>query len=185
MASDENIHFPPGQRRDRPSFEPPPWERDQFEELARRKQEEDIRAAGAQPPVEAQGEVRTETELISPALKEAPGAASDAETAAPSPQAEKAGGELDQNRVDVLMLGLRAEEPRPERMYWRIVAGSGVVSALVGLMITTWAVVVIAAPKRAGAGELLFQAMLLLLGLGFVGGGGWVVFRSLRQQGVL
>ena len=36
MANDGDMYFPSGQRRDKPSFEPPPWERDQFEAILRK-----------------------------------------------------------------------------------------------------------------------------------------------------
>jgi hypothetical protein len=182
MANDGDMHFPPGQRREKPSFEPPPWERDQFEELARKKQEaEQASSEGAQEESvgEAPSPAGSPQELVGEAAPEPV----DGGRTEPQPAGVK--GELDDKHVAMLLEGLRAEEPRPEKLYWKIVAGSGVVSILVGLMITTWAVVVIATPKQVGAGELTFEAMLLLLGLGFLVGGGWVVFKSLRQQGVL
>lgn len=186
MASDGDIHFPPGQRRGKPSFEPPPWERDQFEELARRKQTEgEAQAGGVEALTQGERDARPD-----PVPEEEPppedlviGGPSHGES--PSTPVVESGGALDEKQVEVLMMGLRAEEPRPEQTYWRIVAGSGVVSILVGLMITTWAVVMIVAPKQAGGGELLFEAMLLTTGLGFIAGGLWVIFKSLRQQGVL
>lgn len=185
MANDGGIQFPPGQRRGKPSFEPPPWERDQFEELARRKQaEREAQTVEAEPPAGpvdvGQGRLPEAERPEGGVLSEEP--PSDEPRSGP---AAKERAQIDETQVTELMMGLRAEEPRPEKMYWKIVAGSGVVSTLIGLMISTWAVAVMVAPKQAGGGEVLFEVTLLLSGLGFVAGGAWVVFKSLRQQGVL
>ncbi len=183
MASDGDIHFPPGQRRDKPTFEPPPWEQDRFEELARQKREAELAAAQAEPNAPA---VETEAAAVPLAplvseLVEVVYAEADEERAAG--EGEKP--ELDPKHVEVLMMGLRSEEPRPEEAYWKISMAAGITSALIGLVVTTWGVVAFATPKQGGAGSLLLVTMLLFFGLGFMAGGVWVVFRSLRQRGVL
>jgi hypothetical protein len=187
MASDSDIHFPPGQRRDKPAFEPPPWERDQFEELARQRREAEEAQAAANAALAQQQAAVLEAEALAQA--EAPAEAGlIEELGEPVVAAGKAGAEtpeLDPKHVEVLMLGLRAEEPRPDEAYWKITMIAGVTSALIGMVVTTWGVVAMATPKKAGAGPILIVMMLLVFGLGFVIGGAWVVFKSLRQRGVL
>ncbi len=182
--NDADIHFPPGQRRDKPSFEPPPWERDQFDELSKRKAEEQAEFEVEQPvePVageqestaaetagEHQGSERTETD-----------AETDAEAAGESERPV-----VDAKQVEVLLMGLRAEEPRPEVTFQKITVIVGVVAALVGLAIATWGVIVLVTPAGSAPGAVFLASSLLLFGLGFMGIGAWVVYKSLRQQGVL
>jgi len=182
MASDGDIHFPPGQRRDKPAFEPPPWERDQFEELARQKREAEQAQAEADELIAASLAAQAE-----PAVQEAPTpvASEEARTEEPQQEDEAEKPALDPKQVEVLMMGLRSEEPRPEEAYWKISIIAGVTSALIGLLVTTWGVVALATPKQPGAAPILLVAMLLFFGVGFIAGGAWVVFSSLRQRGVL
>jgi hypothetical protein len=184
MTNDGDMIFPPGQRRDKPSFEPPPWEREQFDELAKRRQAED--------PIEQKDEERgAEGTAAGPdALKggPVPDATQEAGTEAPEPGAaadEPAGSELDPKQVEVLMMGLRAEEPRLEGTYSKITMVVGALSAFIGLVLMTWGLMGMATPKRAGAGPLFLVGVPLIFGLGFIAGGVWVMFKSLRQQGVL
>jgi uncharacterized membrane protein len=182
MASDGNIHFPPGQRRDKPTFEPPPWERDQFEELAKQKAEAEQAQAEEDAALAA-----SLAALAEPVAEEAPAPAEVAETR--EAQTDQVEGvekpELDPKHVEVLMMGLRSEEPRPEEAYWKISMFAGVTSALIGLVVTTWGVVALATPKQPGIGPFMLVTMLLVFGVGFMAGGAWVVFNSLRQRGVL
>jgi uncharacterized membrane protein len=182
MASDGNIHFPPGQRRDKPMFEPPPWERDQFEELAKQKAEAEQAQAEADAALAA-----GLAALAEPVAEEAPAPAEPAEAREAQADQEDAveKPELDPKHVEVLMMGLRSEEPRPEEAYWKISMIAGVTSALIGLVVTTWGVVALATPKQPGIGPFMLVTMLLAFGIGFMVGGAWVVFNSLRQRGVL
>ena len=181
MAKDGDIQFPPGQRRDKPSFEPPPWELDQFEELAKRKQALEEAASQSE-------------EIAEPAAQAAGGAepGGDPEAAGPVQaavvQADAAEGEkpeLDPKHVEALMMGLRSEEPRLDKTYSRILMAVGGVSAFIGLVLATWGLVGLATPKRAGSGSAFLVGVPLLFGIGFMAGGIWVVVKSLRQQGVL
>ncbi len=187
MATDGDIRFPPGRRREKPSFEPPPWERDQFEELARQKQAAE-EAEAASVPVAQDAEREPVAEQTLP--QQVAAAAGDESAAtggsmAESEPAETAGGDLDPKRVEMLMMGLRAEEPRPEEAYWKVTTAAGVVSTFIGLVVTTWGIIALAAPREPGAGAMMMVLMLLVFGIGFTVGGVWVVFNALRQRGVL
>ena len=183
MASDGDIHFPPGQRRDKPTFEPPPWERDQFEELAKQKAEAEQAQAEADAALAAS---RSRTGRAG--RRGGPGADRGGRSTGRHRRTEWQGvekPELDPKHVEVLMMGLRSEEPRPEEAYWKISMFAGVTSALIGLVVTTWGVVALATPKQPGIGPFMLVTMLLVFGVGFMAGGAWVVFNSLRQRGVL
>ncbi|NTU70493.1 MAG: hypothetical protein HGB10_01520 [Coriobacteriia bacterium] len=172
MANDGDIHFPPGQRRDKPSFEPPPWEREQFEELAKRREEPAAEAETAR--IEEQPSVQAE-----PAASQAV----EPEDADPADSDQPA--ELDPKHVEALLAGLKAEEPSSEGLQYKVMLAAGVVSAFVGLVVTTWGAVALASPKGSGSASTLIAMVPLVFGIGFLAGGVWVVFSSLRRQGVL
>jgi hypothetical protein len=184
-VSDGDIHFPPGQRREKPRFEPPPWERDLFDEMSKRNQEE---VPAPQEPA---------LEVVQPAepakVEDEPAPMTDLSARLDEVQFEKVEedtGEsekpkLDESQVEVLLMGLRAEEPRPENIFRKVTIVAGVVSALIGLALVTWGIIAFATPGQSGSGPALLGGMLLLFGFGLIGGGAWVVYTSLRQQGVL
>jgi len=175
MGNDADIQFPPGQRRDKPKFEPPPWEREMFDQLAHTKAESDV--AGTEPEQQqldsapVQGEPRPAAESIPPA---------------------EAGLQVDEERpgvepqdIDFMMMGLRSEEPRSDKAYGRVATIVGAVCVVIGLAMATWGLVAASTPKKAGIVPLLIVITLLAYGAGFMIGGGYVIYRSLRQQGVL
>ena len=184
MATDGSIHFPPGQRRDKPSFEPPPWERDQFDELAKRRQE-------AEPdPVQeldTTGTTKLITDTVTAEEPEPPVGNESSEALPPDTEQQPEPGTpaLDPKRVEALMLGLRAEEPRPEEAYWKVTVAAGVLCVLIGLVVATWGIAALVSARSASGSSLFMVGVLLLCGIGFVAAGVWVVVRSLRQQGVL
>jgi hypothetical protein len=179
MANDGDINFPPGQRRHKPTFEPPPWEREQFEELARRKQEEAVIPLVPDVREPADEDLTGLAEnIVVVAEDSTPEAGAESE---PEDEAPK----LDEKQMALLMMRLRAEEPRPEKVYWKAITASGVVCVLVGLFLTTWGVVVAVTPKKPGPVGVIMVVGLVGFGLGFLGGGVWLILKSLRQQGVL
>lgn len=184
MATDGGIHFPPGQRRDKPSFEPPPWERDRFEELAKRKQEPEAGAPSDEADVAAelvaQAAAPAEDSRVS---EEEQG--SKTEPATGSAEGEAANPTLDPQHFEILMRGLRSEEPRPQEAYWKVSVAAGVFISFIGLMVTTWGFVTLVSSKKVGPSAVFIGFVPLVLGVVFIAAGAWVVFRSLRQQGVL
>lgn len=175
--SDTDIHFPPGQRREPPKFEPPPWEREQFEELARTK-----KAQEPVVPVEPEPEAASEeaVDAVAEQAEIAPPEAAVSEEAV-GPEARK----LSDEHIEVLLTGLRAEEPRVDEAYWKVTIVTGIALAVIGLGVSTWGVVALLTPKEPGATGTFLVMGLLVPGLGFFGAGVWLVVKSLRQQGVL
>jgi hypothetical protein len=183
-VSQEDLRFPPAKRRERTKFEPPPWERAQFEELAKAREEQEPaeKPASEEPVSSAQA---TAAEEIASAVREAEKVHAAPTAAAGEGDGEKAGPAIDPKRLEVMLMGLRAEEPRPEEAYWVSTTAAGVVSALIGLALTTWGILAFVKLSRSGLPGLVMASVLTLFGLGFTGGGVWLVQRTLRQRGVL
>jgi hypothetical protein len=184
-VSDQDLNFYPPERREaKKAFEPPPWEQDQFDELARRKEAERTAAeivAGAanedpasastteEQPIEAPSEESAKTALYTP----------------PITPADADQGTEEDPRIETMLIGLRHEEPPFGTQMWKVATAAGAVLALVGVVLTVWGLVAMGAARRAGAFGALGGGILVVFGLGFVGVGGWMAFRTLRQQGVL
>ena len=182
--SEGDLRFPPARRREPAKFEPPPWEREQFEELAKsRVEQEPATAPAVGSPLAAPAP--SVAEQVLEAVQEAEDAESAGADSADVGEAQTARPGIDPKRLEVMLMGLRAEEPRPEEAYWKVTTIAGGVSALIGFVITTWAIVAFATLWKSGPQGMTLASVLLVFGLGFVGGGIWLVARTLRQQGVL
>ncbi|MHB9004268.1 MAG: hypothetical protein ACYC6C_09440 [Coriobacteriia bacterium] len=164
------------QRRRGKSFEPPPWEREQFEQLARAR--------------EAQ---RDESELDQ-ALRELDEAREVVPDAAAVPlkpmeasfEAEaKPAAHLDDARVIEMLAQLSAEEPRPIDELWRVGLIGAVVTAAIGLMMIVFGVIGLAKTIKAGPMGIFSASILLLFGSGFCALAAWTAVRTLKQRGVL
>ena len=182
--SDDDLRFPPAKRREPAEFKPPPWEREQFEELAKTRAEPGPEAVKEdEPPVSAP--TTSVAEQVLAAVREVEGVrakAGDAGEAGVKGPGESA---IDPKRLEVMLMGLRAEEPRPQEAYWKVTTIAGGVSALIGFAIMTWAIIAFVAVSKAGPRGVTLASVLMLFGLGFAGGGVWLVAKTLREQGVL
>lgn len=181
-VSDEDLRFPPVIRREPAKFEPPPWERDQFEELAKARVEPQPteETVPQDPPAPAQGAAEQVVEAVREASQRDSAEVESAKAGEKATQPP-----IDDKRLEVMMMGLRAEEPRPEEVYWKVTMVAGVICTVIGLAISTWAIVAFATLSKAGAKGMTLASVLMLFGLGFAGGGGWLVLKTLREQGVL
>jgi hypothetical protein len=188
-VSDQGFDFgpPPSKREARP-FEPPPWERDQFEQHRREQAEREAAAQAARDQVLAEQEAASLAEqgVEIPAAAVADGvqpeAAGESEQAPASDAAPRA--EVDDKQVALLMLGLRAEEPRALEGAWVVNLAAGAVVAMVGFASGIWGAIALSKRGMPVAGTL-GAFVLLAFGLGFLGVGGWLIFKALRQRGVL
>lgn len=204
--SDGGFDFrPPPPRREARRFEPPPWERDQFEKLARERAEQEKAeldaalaaaeiAAAARPAQEADpasGPTPEEVQSGSPQagveraaegeIDRGPVAAAEAKAAA---VLEVPKVELDDKQVALMMLDLRAEEPVSLQAAWAVNLGAGGIVGLVGLVIGVWGIVALA-NRNLGTTGTLGGMVLVAFGVGFVAIGGWLIYKALRQRGVL
>jgi hypothetical protein len=166
----------PTERRDPKQFEPPPWEQDAFAELERKRlQAEEERRRAEQEAAEDQARSEAESK---PSEQPAPPEPEQAEELQPKPQLEE--------RVVIEMLaGLAAEEPSPRQSYSAvaIVVGAGV--AVLGAVMVVWAVAALVGAQRSGLVGTVAGTGLGLFGFFFFGMGLWLVYRALKQRGVL
>lgn len=203
--SDQGFNFNPApERREAKRFEPPPWERDAFDELAKRKAAEDEAARAAEEegaseaPTEGQNAptAAAQPEAVTAPPAEQPAAGPEALTARPveiepeqpAQAAGPASGEIDQAQLLEMMAGLRAEEPSVNEavhsigLFWAVAIG------LVGLMTLTWSGFAFVRAAQATSGKqlgLVGGMILAVFGLLFIGMAIWIVQRILRQRGVI
>jgi len=182
---------PPPPRREARRFEPPPWEREQFERLARERAEQEAAERELAAKLAADGAARepesAETSADAPARAVAAEQVADVPSAPASSAPPASAGpkpELDEKHVARLMLELRAEEPRLLTGAWMVGLGSGLVLALAGFVLAAWGGFALSNSRLGQLGKL-GGGILIVFGIGFVGTGGWLIFRALRQRGVL
>ena len=149
-------------------FEPPPWERDQFEELRRRRESE-------RPAPGAGADVAPEQGVA---------AIQPAESAAPAASCAGDETEVLPAEVEVMMMELEAQEPdavAPFRKAGMILA---VIVGIVGIATVVAGVVgLVMQGGRGGAMGALAASIVIAFGLLLVAGGGWLTVLALRQRG--
>jgi len=184
-VSDQGFNFnQPPRREAKKAFEPPPWEKEQFDELAQRKEAE--RVAAAALAAAAARPVQPETAQPAAAQPEAP--ASSVKQAAPAEQGPvastgTAGG--DDPRIEAMMRRLKEEEPPFGQDIWKVEVGAGAVLAAIGTVFVVWGIVALAETRGAGVTGSLGGVVLIVFGLVFACVGVWMMYRTLRQRGVL
>lgn len=153
-------------QRERQSFEPPPWEQDAFERLARERATcepipEEVVPEAAAPGLAPGPEGPAESEHAERTLNAPVGA--DAETGEP--------GGLSEAQLETMLLALRTEEPEARREYAGVVnAGAGFL-LVVGLVLTIWATVLLASVgAEAGWLGATTSALMMVWGLMMIGG---------------
>jgi hypothetical protein len=158
-------------KREKPRFEPPPWEQGAFAELARKREAKEAtkrwaaqtRAAReAAEPEKASAEEPRETE---PAAVRAPRTA-----------------ELDERRVADMLSGLRSEEPQ---VLTEVRPAAGVAAGSLGVLGTGIAVMGLWAASgiRGDAIGMSGALMTAALGAMFVGTALWIWIRATRGKG--
>jgi len=178
-VSDQDFNFnpPPPRREAKKVFEPPPWEKEQFEELARRKEAERIAAealaaAAAQQQIPAQPVQPAASQEAYPqeAQPVAPQQAASAAPVAQPPMVERAQGAgegeaaKEDPRIEAMMLGLRNEEPSFGEDVWKISVGAGAVLAAIGAVFVVWGIVALAATRGAGFAASFGGVVLTVFG---------------------
>lgn len=193
-----------GTGREKPRFEPPPWERERFEELAKKRAEQEearrlaeqaLAAAGGILPTAA-GPTATEIAEVSGARVEAEEAAARAavqaerhEGPAGVPAGDEAGSappapaKIDDKQVAAMLSQLAAQEraaTSSSRLIGRIAAA---VTALIGLGMVVAGFVTLPATKSHPA-AVLGSAILSVFGLGFIVMAVWVWLSASRSKGI-
>jgi hypothetical protein len=179
-VSDKDFNFtPPPRREAKKAFEPPPWEQDQFEELARRKAVEKDTAETAKG-LEAAPVVETEPHPPAAAAVEAEAGAADSAS-----ETEVHEGPDEDPRIEAMLLGLKNEEPQFGTQMWKFALAAAAVLVAVGAVILVWGIYAVATATRTGPLGSLGGSILVMFGFVFACIGGWIAFRTLRQRGVL
>lgn len=155
------------------SFEPPPWERQQFDELAAAKQVQEV-------PAEIEQVIEIPAEVEADAAK-------DVETSTKSQgvSEDAPATKLDEVAITEMLAQLAAEDADTNQGLWQagVVASVGLGS--IGLMVLIFGLVGLARTAKAGPVGLAGGAILVVFGLGMVALAIWLVVRTLKQRGVL
>ena len=200
-VSDQDFNFrPQPPRREARTFEPPPWEKDQFERLAKERSAQGAaeRAAAevltegqdaASEPAQEVGVVEAPTVAVDTdavgAEKSAPEPGlSDSPLGSAAPSSRHSGGHVDEAQLAAMLAGLRAEEPPAMAGAWVIALISAMVMGAVGLVLVIWGIVALTRTGLGPAGTMAGM-VLLAFGLIFLGACAWLGLRTLRQRGVL
>ncbi len=191
---DEGFNFPPSERREPKQFEPPPWERDAFDERARAKEAERQAAEAAKA---------AEAEAVAAAAARATAAVESMDAATgpvqePSSESEPEATGLTQSPVESepkvseaelteMMAGLRAEEPTSMQTYGAIAIALSVFTGLIGAVMLIWAMAMFVSANARGTGRVgvISGSIVAFFGALFIGLSVWVAVRTLRQRGVL
>jgi hypothetical protein len=166
-----------GSARHPRSFEPPPWERERFEELARRRAESDAAEA-------AIGQAREEAERAA-AVQEAAAAVG----AAPGPgtraEAQTVGtptwGEVPPD-AELLLIELAAEEPRALGWVWLAWLAAAGLFAVLGVGTLVFGAVGLARAQGSSVATT-WSFVLVLVGLASLGAAMWLTVKALGERG--
>lgn len=163
----------------RARWEPPPWEADAFEALKRKKDERaaDEEISEAIAGLGAPGEPDVTEDAGAPAAEPPPVAPGESVTPAADERRASAA------RVEAMMIGLRAEEPKGVGRTWVIGAVAAAVMLLLGLALLVVGLSALASPGARTTAGLLAASIIVLFGGTCLGMGAWLVQRTLEAKG--
>ena len=181
------------QKREARRFEPPPWEKDAFEALARKKAEEQealealaaARAVAGAPAGSPMGARAAEVPASESESK--PTAAGQGSEADPGEAAEPVAPAIDERQVQVMLLELGREETSPTGHVRLISRIASLITGATGLGMIFggfWALQATDQARRTGV-ALMGSGALSVFGLCFAGIAVWVWIRSNRVRGSL
>ncbi|HEY3317680.1 MAG TPA: hypothetical protein VGK50_04595 [Coriobacteriia bacterium] len=163
-------------KREARQFEPPPWEREQFESLQERF-EEDARIEPEQVPAEPERAPAEEPEESSGDEATAP---------APSPQAKPERAEpapgVPQAELDAMLARLRAEEPKVDEHLKSVTVFASVIAMILGVSMLVWGLYA-TMTARGHMASLVGAVIVIGMGLVFGLAGLWAGWRATNEQG--
>lgn len=169
-------------RRAPKAFEPPPWEREQFDELAKNKQAEEAEAT----PPPGPGDLPAE-EAPEPADAKEPGqwtAEPVASGGSVDPRTESS-AKVDDAALVEMMATLAAEEPPATQGLWQLGVIVAVGIGALGLMMLVIGAVGLSKTADSGPIGVLGGTILVGFGIGMIAIAVWMTVRTLKQRGVL
>jgi hypothetical protein len=170
-------------RRVRKTFEPPPWERDQFERLARLKVEEQERQAAEEAAwresvlAAARAHDSAERQDDEGVIAQGPDVAG-ATTASASDKAKPVG--VDEVKIQAMLLELSVEDRPVLREFRRAGAIAAGVLGLAGSIVLVLGIVLMI---QGGTKGLVGAGMIAATGMLVVGFAVWLGYRAGRGQG--
>lgn len=177
------------QRREARNFEPPPWERDRFEELARKRAEEQADEEIATAIAELAGPAAVGPTAGGPTdatEQPLPGAGATPEaTEQPGAAGENKAGILPEARMLEMLAELSIEDPPATADISRFGFLGGVLFGALGLMLTVFGIVILVRGSGSDRSTALNGAVILGMGLGLVALASLAIARSLKQRGVI
>ena len=84
-----------------------------------------------------------------------------------------------------MLAGLAAEEPKPTDAYVPVALGTGLGLLALGGVLLVWAMAALVGSRQTGSMGQVGGAGLGLFGVFFLSMGVWLVYRTLKQRGVL
>lgn len=172
-------------KREKQSFEPPPWEQAAFEELARKRAAEDEARAKA----EAAETAAAEAEAAAAEVSEEPAAAPEAERAqvqAPPAAGGPAAGTrppaVDEKKAQAMLLQLQFEEPATRKALSPIGQGFAIASGVAGMVFGGFGGYFLAKSNGQQFGTI-GGGLTLLLAAFFIGIAAYTWFRSTQVKG--
>ncbi len=176
-VNDSEFNFKSPKRREAKRFDPPPWEKDAFEQLQHRKTAEEQEHV---EQVDAPSKGAEVAETQTPPATGQPGEVQFEERV---PQSESS--TLEDRHVIEMMARLAEQEPKLQEKTWKPAVFSAMVAGALGSMLTVWGVVALFRGWSAGLTAVAAALVLIVFGIGFVAIGIWMTVRTLRQRGVL
>lgn len=176
-VNDAEFDFKSPERREAKRFDPPPWEKDAFEQLQQRKTAEEhvhVEQVGTAP----KGAMAAETQMPPTEVQLGEGRSGES-----APQSESS--TLEDGHVIEMMARLAEQEPKLQEKTWKPAVFLAMVAGALGLMLTIWGVVALFRGWSAGLTAVAAALVLIVFGIGFVAIGIWMTVRTLRQRGVL
>lgn len=155
----DGFEFTPPPRREARTFEPPPWEREAFEEL-RRKREAELAAAA-----------ESESELV-PERGEVNGQ-----------EGEKS--EVSEGQVVAMLAQLAAQEPDANRPITTVAFVMASICGVFGLVLLVWGGVALASARQSGRVGMIGGSLFIFVGIAAILFALWLSVKTLRQRGVL
>jgi len=177
------------------AFEPPPWEREAFEALARKRAEEQaaLEALAAAERAASGSEAATAEALaaevllaraamVPPTEAGASGADAPAGDAPPAEPAQPAAPAVDDRQVQVMLMELGREETTPARNVQLIARIAAVITGLIGAGMLAGGIFAL---QKAGGSTVgvMGSGALSVFGMCFFGMAAWVWVRSNRVRG--
>jgi uncharacterized membrane protein len=172
------------QKTPRP-FEPPPWEKELYDELAQKEGEEPAGERGLDTVRESLGDreavAEATEEPVTPAEPER--TTDEGALAAKTEGPPAASGDIG-DVAEKMLFELAAQESAEGPTHvWAWSLGVGLLVGLIGLSMATYSVVALSRTYGAGVTALAGSSIMGLFGLVMLGMGAWVAVRSWSKRG--